>query len=255
MSKIIKNTTGSAIFVFNTGVDVPASGQYPIPQEDYIKWATDDTIAEITSDVNAGNLVVNDGSGDLSASDGLRYLEYPDRSTIELNGSAITKVTKIINFDGDVNAVDDGNGEITVTIGQAGIPTGKALEFEFSSSGTTIDKWLSTGHPSVASNEVPYVAEWSGKVIGYSLSNKNDNIDIDIKFYKNGTLQYTWEVRNKRTAYKVLQAGFFSVSQGDRLSVYASDVTGGSDPRDIFGKAIIIVNTMPDGEGGTASGV
>jgi len=68
MAKIVKNTTGSAINVTDTGVTVPASpGQYTINASEYDLWVqSDDVIVHI----GTGDLVVNDGSVDLGISDG-----------------------------------------------------------------------------------------------------------------------------------------------------------------------------------------
>ena len=67
MSKILKNTTGSAVPITDTGITVAASGQYTISATDYLLFAaSDDVIVEIGS----GVIVVNDGSFDLGISDG-----------------------------------------------------------------------------------------------------------------------------------------------------------------------------------------
>ena len=83
-SKIIKNTTGSDIFVIEAGYLIPASGQREIRPTDYLIWSSDAVITEITANLLSGALVVNDGYTDLSAAtvDGnsaaLSYLRYSD---------------------------------------------------------------------------------------------------------------------------------------------------------------------------------
>lgn len=76
MDKIIKNTTVTDIDVASTGATVPASGQITIDRSNYNLWATEDTITEVTTAVNAGDLVVNNGDNDLNAADGLEYLSW-----------------------------------------------------------------------------------------------------------------------------------------------------------------------------------
>jgi hypothetical protein len=69
MSKILRNDTGSAISISDTGVTIQpgVANQYTIPPVDYLLWAeSSDVIVEI----GASNLVVNDGSNDLSISNG-----------------------------------------------------------------------------------------------------------------------------------------------------------------------------------------
>ena len=75
MEKVVKNTTLTDIVVDNTGVTIPASGQYTIPPQDYALWAEDVAITEVTAAVNAGDLVINNGTIDLTAVNGLKFLE------------------------------------------------------------------------------------------------------------------------------------------------------------------------------------
>jgi len=259
MAKIIKNQKSPAadIELKDVGVTVFASGQYTLNNTEILLWSDAIVLSpasQLVTLINAGDIVVNNGSGDLNAVDGIRFLQHPDRATVQIGTTDIVKVVKVLNFDGDVAVLQSAPGEATITIGESGTAIGKALEFEFSSTGLTINKWLSVGHPSVDSEDVPFVAEWAGKAIGFSFSNKNDNADIDLEFYVNAVLQHTWEVRGKRTAFNVLAAGFFTVAQGDRISVFARDVSGGIDPRDIAGEVVALINTMPDGEGGQENG-
>lgn len=72
MSKIVKNNTGGNISVSDTGVTVNASSQYTIPPQDYLLWAASDNIV---TEVGAGNLIINDGSIDLSISDGIDLIK------------------------------------------------------------------------------------------------------------------------------------------------------------------------------------
>ena len=134
--------------------------------------------------------------------------------------------------------------------------SGKLLDFEFSSSGNTADKWLNVGHPSVNSNDVPFVSEWSGKIIGLSFSNSNDDSQTDIMIYINSVFSFTWEVRNKKTAWKVLADGMANITQGDRVSIYAGKVSGVgiTNPASINGEVVVQVATLPDGNGGTQYG-
>lgn len=72
MSKILDNTTGSAISITDTGVTIPALSQYTIPPQDYLLWAAS---GDVLSPVGLGDLVVNDGTDDLSPSDGIDLLK------------------------------------------------------------------------------------------------------------------------------------------------------------------------------------
>jgi len=75
MNLIIKNTTVSDIEVDSVGVAIPASGQLTIDRSNLNLWAAQDTITEITTAINAGDIVINDGTSDLAAPEGLKFLE------------------------------------------------------------------------------------------------------------------------------------------------------------------------------------
>jgi hypothetical protein len=78
LSKILKNTTASAIVVNDVGyVNIAASpGSYTIPPQDYLLWAASSNVITF---IGAGDLVVNDGSVDLNISDGTDLIKglYP----------------------------------------------------------------------------------------------------------------------------------------------------------------------------------
>jgi hypothetical protein len=87
VSKILKNNTASPISITDTGVTIPASpGSYTIPEQDYLLWAAS---ANIATPVNAGNIIVNDGLVNLSATLGLAHLR--------------DGIAKSITFDNSVN--------------------------------------------------------------------------------------------------------------------------------------------------------
>lgn len=80
MSKIIKNTTLSSIEVKEVGVTIPASSQYIVDPGNYRLWATA-IINSITgatqfvTNINSGDLVVNDGYEDLTDTHGKDFLK------------------------------------------------------------------------------------------------------------------------------------------------------------------------------------
>jgi phosphopantetheine adenylyltransferase len=89
MSKILKNTTGSDIDVVNLGITIPALGQTNLDTREYLLLSSDDVVTELTSLINAGDIVVNDGTTDLPASKGIAYIQYPDNAVnIRFNNSS-----------------------------------------------------------------------------------------------------------------------------------------------------------------------
>jgi hypothetical protein len=79
MSKILVNTTGSDIFIPDTGVTVPQSpGTYLIDPQNYLLWGGS---SDVVIYVGSGDIVVNDGSIDLAPAEGMAHLQgnYPKK--------------------------------------------------------------------------------------------------------------------------------------------------------------------------------
>lgn len=72
MSKILNNTTGSPVAVTDMGVTVPASGSYTIPPQDYPLWTSS---SDVITYIGSGALVVNNGTDNLTKSDGLDLIK------------------------------------------------------------------------------------------------------------------------------------------------------------------------------------
>ena len=82
MSKILQNTTDSAVSVTDCGITVPASGSYTIAPTDYPLFAASSNVVTL---IGAGTLVVNDGSFNLSISDGIDLIKglFPAKIQIQ----------------------------------------------------------------------------------------------------------------------------------------------------------------------------
>lgn len=167
----------------------------------------------------------------------------------------ITPTADGIPFDNDTNGFMADNVQDAIEEAVTGIE-GDLLDFLFTSSGNTADKWLGVGNGSTSSNTLPFVLPHDSELVWLTFSNQDDNVDIDIEFYKNGTLVYTWNIRNKRTAWKTDISGI-SCTQGDRVSCFARKYTGGTgdstaqDP--VIEVGFKVIGTS-DGEGGTQNG-
>lgn len=79
----------------------------------------------------------------------------------------------------------------------------------------------------------PYLFPFDGEITSLGYINKKTDSDTDIKLYKNGTLQATWQIRNKKWATKT-DLAVISFLAGDKLSVYAEKFEGGSKPEDLL---------------------
>jgi hypothetical protein len=118
LSKTLKNQSSPSvdIDINETGVTISAGQSFTIDPINYLYWSTPEVIAEITPFINSGDIVVNDGTNDLSAADGLRYLEYSDRATIQEDDVDVTRINTILNFEGAASVTNNGGGKATVTI-------------------------------------------------------------------------------------------------------------------------------------------
>jgi len=119
MTKIIilKNTTGSPISFL--GETVPASGQ-----SDFSTVNAHDLREEpiLITAINAGDIVVNNGTDDLSIKDALLYIGGEFFLTIQIDGAPITSPVSYIdtlNFIGGLIVVDEGTGAISVESGKS----------------------------------------------------------------------------------------------------------------------------------------
>ena len=70
-SKILKNNTVSAINL-DIGITVPASGQYTLNATEFLDAAESD---DLVTEIGASNITVNDGTNDLSISDGMDLIK------------------------------------------------------------------------------------------------------------------------------------------------------------------------------------
>lgn len=75
MSKTIKNLTALAVIINDAGVTIPASGNYIIPEFDYLLWAQS---ADFETAVNADKIILNNGLFDLTKTESLYFIKYPD---------------------------------------------------------------------------------------------------------------------------------------------------------------------------------
>jgi len=88
MVKILKNTTLSDISLEILGITIPASGQFELNTEDYIEAANEESISELTTLINSGDIVINDGFVDLKPQEGIEqvsiftFRDYKDRFVI-----------------------------------------------------------------------------------------------------------------------------------------------------------------------------
>ena len=121
MSKILKNNTASPQLVSDVGVTVAASSQYTIPAQDYLLWAAS---SNVITKIGDSTFTVNDGSVDLSISDGTDLIKGLWPKKVRLEGA--TDSTLIGNV-GDAIKI---TGEIELQPSPGTIPSvGKKLRY------------------------------------------------------------------------------------------------------------------------------
>jgi hypothetical protein len=152
MSKILKNQTGSPISIADVGVSLPASpATYTIPAQDYLLWAAS---SDIVTQVGNGNVIVNDGSVDLSISDGIDLVKGIFPSSVGLTGPSGTPIgneganLNIINQTPGARNIIDANNSTTTPLGISGTFIGTGTDVSafnsvvimlFSNQGSTIN--------------------------------------------------------------------------------------------------------------------
>jgi hypothetical protein len=119
MAVIIKNNTISDIFIDGTGTNVPGSSQITVDPKYYLAFsgsATTGIEAEdptFIANINSGNLLVNDGSKDLSVSDGLRYLQNLTKLTFKNNNLDLEDAVTTVDIIG-ITPTNPSAGEVEI---------------------------------------------------------------------------------------------------------------------------------------------
>lgn len=85
MSKIIKNNSGVSYDVGDVGKTLAIGENYTIPPTDYLLWAAS---SDAVTGIGAGELIVNDGSTDLSISNGVDLVKGIFPTSVEANVTA-----------------------------------------------------------------------------------------------------------------------------------------------------------------------
>ena len=112
MTTILKNTTLSDILI--VGRQLPASGQDDFTSEQFADLIDDPLLLPA---VDTGNIVVNDGTSDLSAVIGRKFIEKTLlRIDVEEVGVVTSTDITTFNFLGQVGITDAGSGVVDIDI-------------------------------------------------------------------------------------------------------------------------------------------
>jgi hypothetical protein len=89
---IIKNNGGTLVFVSDLGLIVPASGSVEIPQRELFFYRGSTDLADY---ITAGTLVINDGTADFDAADGLAHIQDDLKTSKLVELSYITRIPDV----------------------------------------------------------------------------------------------------------------------------------------------------------------
>lgn len=193
---IAKNQTISDIFLPRVGLTVPASSQETLT--DYVSFYEASFDEVLVAKITAGDIVINDGTDDLSTAEALAYLDATGNLNGPVTGAAAGKLLRLLDATGrftevagpvifDAGAADPGGGS------DGDLYYNTVLEKWMAYDGTR-SKWLSiesntiqvgnNGNVPVGtyfrgiagqllSDTIGYTAEWNGTVIGLTWT-RND---------------------------------------------------------------------------------
>lgn len=224
MAKILKNTTGSIIELDELGISIPASGQYEVPHQKYLILSTDDVVSELTTLINAGDVVVNDGSSDLSpSSEAIAFLLYPD----DASNIKFTPTLEISE-----NTVQEAIG--------AGVSTAlntPRYTIPLIYNGTLSNNEFIGYSNLLPGDDTPIVIPVDSTLEEYTFSNKNNNADFTIELRKNGTTASVFNTRSVTNTQSYVENSIGELfSAGD--TIYIKYIDDGSNASD---SAIILV--------------
>jgi hypothetical protein len=260
--KIIKNVSSNDLEVVKTGVLLAATtGQKEIDPRRYAAWGDAiDTNSEVIVDpdgtptsstlqaeINAGNLVVNNGTIDLNAVEGSRYLTASIKPSLEENDSSVARYIKTINIEGNATAIDEGDGKVTINVGQSASLVGKLMELSWYQDGSAGDKYMKLEGCDEGSNRIRGVVPFGWKLVALTFSNHQNNADGNFRIQKNGTTIFTWSISNKRRAYKTNGLSGVTFIAGDNIRLYGTK--GNDEFKDPVVVMTFIVTDDTEGEG------
>lgn len=188
MVNILKNNTASPIIVRSVGQTIPASGQITIPPDDYDNLSAD---ADVISKITSGDITVNDGTADLTISEGLQV---------------ITAGISVVSS-GGVVATFNGRSKFTLTADPSFSSSGNSQRifqdflYKDDSADRNDEGWLGTNNGGVALLETTPTGNDYDGIFSLSASNAGQNPALN-SFNKNNRTQFggkpvsfEWRVR------------------------------------------------------------
>jgi hypothetical protein len=162
----------------------------------------------------------------------------PQGVDIEKDDSSITVGETVLNFEGNVTVTNEGS-KTTVNVASVDVTNlvGSIHQMCFMDKGSVKNKWLGIGDSHLSSNDTNGVIPWNSKLLAITFSNEKEYSDTDVKIYsvpEGGgssplSLDYSWSIRNARSARKTNFTTDIIWHAGDRLGIFMKD--RGTDPK------------------------
>jgi hypothetical protein len=259
LSVRLRNTTGSDIFINSAGELIQAGETQVFDPKSYASLQGGVLVGESAEDpaliaaINNGSLVVNDGDEDLSPEEGLRFLEDGGQLKVAIDGVITGRAIRRLNITGEATLSVDAAGIATLTVGNE-TAKNKIYSFEFTEANRASDEFLEANGDGKNSDASPHVIPFNSKVVGYTLTNSENDANTDVEIYRvaegNGSgpavLVDTWVLRSVRTARKTNFSSDIVFSAGDKVVAFVRD--RGNDPDDVVFKMYLQVTSEVTGE-------
>ena len=169
--KILKNTTNSAIDLKYIGINIPANTSRTVEMADYGILASSNSVAELTPHINSGAIVINDGTNDLSVSDALVFILFPESAA------------KIL-FSNSSNGFSSSTVQEAIEEARNFPVVKKIVTLQLTKAGSTSSGWLSLSDADIPTSSSPFRPLITYKVIDVMFTNENTADDpIRLKCY------------------------------------------------------------------------
>lgn len=209
--KRLKNISGNTLQILNR--DIAHNSYYEIPEQLWWELAND---ASTSAAVSAGQIIVNDGSQDLTIDDALRLIKrYQDVEALDVSYD---------NSDSGLSAetAQDAIDELHETLtDRPGAPVTCGFD-----GGASSGRWLEFSG-NVGADDAGFVVPAAGKLTHLSVAVEN-NTTCTFTVYKNGSSVATLSLSSARKGSNTQNV---SLAANDELTV---KVTSGSGSRPVF---------------------
>lgn len=228
MSLILKNTTSSDIRVEGTGKVLPANGQKSVQPSDYTLYqAAALSNATFQTQLASGDVVVNFVGDDLTAVQGLRYLETFSALEVQVDGTPIGKAITTINLQNPPSASISGvQLDVDLTPDEEDF-TGGIFSLQFTTDNDSEDTWLQLSHNNLSCSQTPYHVPFNCKLIALTIGSDDDGEDYEFEFYKlpynsnTSTLFHTEIANNTRfVTNRTITNSNYTFAPGDKIGVF-----------------------------------